>query len=131
MKVLFFLFLLVLQDGPVFQSYESAKFESQKLALNRSKKLIFLDFHADWCGPCHYMDANVFTDLKIQNKLKKDFVAIKVNVDLPQSKALCSRYSINSYPSYVVIDSEGKSLLYIEGAFPAQNLLDELISIKK
>jgi len=52
------------------EGYEKAK---------KEKKVILLDAFTDWCYWCKVMDQNTYSDEDIVKKVKKDFVAIKLN----------------------------------------------------
>jgi thioredoxin 1 len=95
-------------------------------SLKYPTKLFFLDFYADWCGPCKYMDEKVFSDQQIIAKLKNDFIPVKINGDLPISKSIMQKYKVNSYPTYLIIDTKGNTILRMEGALPIKNLIEEL-----
>lgn len=67
---------------------------------------LFIDFYADWCGPCRMM-APVIEDL--ERECRGSSVRIlKVDVDLPSSDDLERKYNVNSIPRYILVDSTGK-----------------------
>ena len=86
-----------------------------------SGKPVFLDFTgSDWCGWCMLMERQVFSKPEW-----KDWAATNVYLvalDFPRDKSkvpedyqkrnreLSDRYGIRGYPTYVVLDSNGKKL---------------------
>lgn len=59
---------------------------------------VFVDFWAEWCGPCR-MVGPVVEELASEYEGKVNFV--KVNVD--QAGELASKYSVFSIPTLVII----------------------------
>lgn len=113
--------------------------DDYKKALEQAKadkKMVLLDFTgSDWCGWCIKLNKEVFSKPKFKEYAGKNLVLVEV--DFPQGKKLpkkvqeqneelSKQYSIQGYPTIVVLDSEGKKigeLGYLEGgpeAFTAE-----------
>jgi len=73
---------------------------------------VFVDFYADWCGPCHAI-APTIEALSSEFEGKVKFV--KVDVDANQEVAL--RYEIMSIPTIMLFEN-GKVEDSIVGAYP-------------
>lgn len=63
-----------------------------------TKGKVFVDFYADWCGPCRMM-APVLDELA---KEKTDVKICKINVD--ESEDLARQYGIMSIPTFVLFE---------------------------
>ncbi|MBM3835202.1 MAG: thioredoxin family protein [Verrucomicrobia bacterium] len=90
-----------------------------------SKKLVLLDFTgSDWCPPCKALHSKVFTSSAFKEYAKEKLVLVEV--DFPNSKpqtpalksknaALAKKFQIDSYPTVILLDSEGKELGRVGG----------------
>ncbi|MBQ8393968.1 MAG: thioredoxin [Clostridia bacterium] len=65
--------------------------------INSSKKPVFCDFWASWCGPCRML-APVFED--ISDKYE-DAVFVKIDIDEEDSEAAAIKYGISSIPNII------------------------------
>lgn len=91
----------------------------------QEKKLVLVDFTgSDWCPPCKALHKNVFSSKEFNEYAKKNVVLVEV--DFPRRKeqpaelkkanrALAEKYNIESFPTVLVFDSNGKQLDRKEG----------------
>lgn len=63
------------------KAFQWLTFEQLEDSLQTNPKKVFIDFYADWCGPCLKMQREVFTDEKIIQILNKEYYAVKMNVE--------------------------------------------------
>jgi len=75
-----------------------------------SDKPVFVDFWAEWCGPCR-MVSPIVEELSKEYEDKINFV--KVNVD--QNNELASRYNVFSIPTLAIF-RDGKVVAQSAGA---------------
>lgn len=68
--------------------------------VEKSDKLILMDFYADWCGPCR-MVSSMLDDLsrKFIDRLK----IVKVNTD--QAYELSSKYHVTALPTLILFNN--------------------------
>jgi thioredoxin 2 len=73
---------------------------------------VFVDFHADWCGPCHMMAPSV-------DALAKEFVgrALIAKLDTDRAQRTAGRFQIRGIPTSIVF-SHGRELKRQTGALP-------------
>lgn len=89
------------------------------------KKLVFVDLYADWCGWCTKMDADTFTDARVQSALL-GYVPIKVNVDVGGGRVVASRYRVNGLPAFLLLNGDGELVGRFDGYLPAETFLARL-----
>jgi thiol:disulfide interchange protein len=81
----------------------------------RSHRPILYEFSAEWCGPCHLLEREVFMDAALAAKINNRYIAVKV-VDRqreegrnePAVQQVMDRYGINAFPTVVIAASDGR-----------------------
>ena len=81
----------------------------------KSNKLIFIDFYADWCGPCRLMDKYVFANEDVANCFNETFINVKVDSDKSLGKVLGYKYQIPAIPAYIILDHKKNVQLKLIG----------------
>lgn len=79
-------------------------------ALEKAKKEnkpIFVYFTAKWCEPCQKVKKEVFAKKEFK-EVAKEAVLLKVEQSEIPGRALCRKYRISVYPSFRLIDKDGK-----------------------
>ena len=66
--------------------------------LSTSKKTVFCDFWASWCGPCRML-APVFEE--ISDKYENEAVFVKMDIDEEDSESAAIKYQITSIPNVI------------------------------
>lgn len=82
----------------------------------KENKLIFVDVYADWCTPCKLMDEDVFTDEKIADFMKANFINYKVDGESHNGPNLGVMYGVAGYPTLLILDQKGRVLERNDGA---------------
>src|SRR5215471_7052077 len=95
-------------------------FSKAKAQAKADHKMVLMDFNgSDWCPPCKALRKNILSSPEFVEFAKKNLVL--VDVDFPRHKeqteelkkaneALSKKYSIEGYPTVIVLSSEGKEL---------------------
>ena len=84
------------------------------------KKAMLLNFTgSDWCGWCIRLQREVFSKPEFDEYARKNLVLVEVDfpkrkaqsdAQLRANRALAQRFSVEGYPTLVVLDSAGKEL---------------------
>lgn len=99
------------------------QFNSFEELLSGSELPVLVDFYAPWCGPCQMM-APILDQVNAQ--LKQRLRVVKINTDkYPQ---LASQHQIHALPTLVLF-KQGQPVDRIEGAMPAERLIQHLKSL--
>lgn len=102
-----------------------------RLAASEGKPLI-VDFTAEWCGACHEIEATIFHDPKVVERLS-GFVPLRLDVtaETPENLQLLKKYGVMSLPAIVFVGKDGKPLEKprINGLVPVEAFLVALQSV--
>ena len=78
---------------------------------------VFIDFSAVWCHSCYFMEQQVLTGAEWEG-VKKRAVTIMLDGDSPEGSAAVKKYNIAGFPTYLVLDDQGRELGRILGDRP-------------
>lgn len=90
-----------------------------------SKKIVLVDFWAEWCPPCRAMAPTL---ISIAEKMDKQVDVVKVDIEATQDNAmLAGEYRVQGIPNMNIFKG-GKVVDTIVGMVPAPHLEDVLKS---
>ena len=98
-------------------------FEDALKKAQAEKKGLFVDFYADWCGPCKMMANDVFTQKEVGDYFNSHFVCVQVDVEVNANKTLAKKYDVAVLPTMVFINRDGKETRRIQGVVPPETLI--------
>jgi thioredoxin 1 len=115
----------VKKTGIKFVENTTKEWEAVLAEAQASNKVIFVDVYASWCGPCKYMDKEVFTDERVASKFNKKFINYKVDGESFGGVNISLQYEVAAYPTYLFINGQGQLLHKIEGIRQAEQFIEE------
>lgn len=93
------------------------------------KKLVLLDFYADWCISCKEMEINTFANPEVNQELQK-FILIQADVtkNSPENQALLKRFELFGPPGILIFDLSSEELKdqRVIGYMPPQRFIERL-----
>lgn len=113
-----------------FAVIESSNQLDQFLAqAKEQKKLVLLDFYADWCISCKEMEVNTFANPEVNQELQK-FVLLQADVtkNSPENQTLLKRFGLFGPPGILIFDLNSEELKdqRVIGYMPPQRFAERL-----
>lgn len=105
---------IVFEQGTFTEALEKAKKED---------KILFMDSYTEWCGPCKMMSKDVFPQKEVGDFFNEHFVSIKIDMEQGEGIGLRETYDVNSFPTLLFIDANGKEIHKLIGGMYAEDLI--------
>jgi thiol:disulfide interchange protein len=109
-------------DKPV-KGFHKFDYEKALARAKKDKKVVMIAFYADWCGPCKRLDAETFSQEKVQHILENKTIAIKINIDT--GRELTAKFKVEVIPCLVFIDGDGKDVGRLVGYRTPESFLTQ------
>ena len=83
-------------------------------------KYIFVDCYASWCGPCKWMEKDVYHNDTVGRAMNDEFLSVQIQMDTTQhdneeiknwyatAHLFGEQYQVNAYPSYLFFSPDGR-----------------------
>jgi thioredoxin-like negative regulator of GroEL len=116
-------------SGPAVAWLEEVPFADVLGQAKASKKPVMIDFFATWCGPCKWLDKNVYVDPAVVEE-SKGWVSFKVDAEKGEGIELASRYHIFNYPTMVFLSSAGEETDRFMGTRPPEEFAQKMRDVR-
>jgi len=99
--------------------------EAVKTSALENKPVLFMAYQAT-CGHCEKMLNEVFVDTALANFYNKTYLCIKEDLQDPdKAKAYLKRFYITSFPTFIILNSNGELLYQYVGEFKAEEFINQ------
>jgi thioredoxin-related protein len=129
---LFFFGFLLLQNGSGAEQLTWIhNFDQAKQAAKKTSKCIFVDVFADWCTWCKVLDQEVYPSPDFINFMK-NYIPTKIDAeDKGDGERFAARFEVETLPTLIVTDSDGKLILRISGFRKTDQLIKEIDTVQR
>ena len=103
--------------GWMLQDYEGALTTAKA-----GGKLVLVDIYADWCAQCKELDEKTWPDPAVKAWIAQNAIPIRIDTDAKR-KDLASALKIQSYPSVILLDADGREVRRILGFHKPEGML--------
>ena len=114
--------------------HSPAELDAQLSKAKEEKKLVLLDFYADWCISCKEMEVNTFANPEVSNELKQ-FVLLQADVtrNSSENQALLKRFGLFGPPGILIFNLNSEELKdqRVIGYMPPQRFIERLQNVLK
>jgi len=88
----------------------------------QENKYIFVDCYATWCGPCKWMDKNIYPVDSVGTLMNGKFISVRVQMDTvkqdnsetrqwyPIAHSFEEKYHVWSYPGFLFFSPDGQAI---------------------
>ena len=91
---------------------------------NSSGKLVFLDIYATWCGPCKYLESDIYPDSALGKYYNSHFINLKMDGETEFGRLKAAEYALSAYPTMYYISASEDMLSRVVGVKQAPELLE-------
>lgn len=114
---------MLLTANPTAVDFYTGSLNVAKQRAAQEGKLYFVDFVANWCMPCRWMDETTFSDPRVAQYMNEHYVPVKVDIDDFDGYAYKQQYNIRVLPSMLIFNSKGEVVGRYQESLPPSKLL--------
>jgi thiol:disulfide interchange protein DsbD len=102
--------------------YKDVDYAVKEAQMNN--KSVMIDFYSPSCEGCGKLDEVTYKDPKVNQKLKENYILVKINLD--KSPDLASKYQIISAPTILFLNANGEEIKRINGYLGPEEFINKL-----
>ncbi len=106
--------------------YFQGSFENGKNKAGTDGKLFFVEFYANWCTPCKWMDKTTFKNENVVDLLNENYVALKMDIESNEGGNLKEKFSVRMLPTILIFNSKGEMVERVEKTLSSESMVSLL-----
>jgi len=88
----------------------------------RGGKILFVEAYTTWCGPCKFMEKEVFPNNELE-KPYSEFICVRIDIEEEENLAFSDTIGIDAIPAFIFISPNGKILHKKKGALSVEEMI--------
>lgn len=105
--------------------FEKTKWKQVLEKAKKEKKMIFLDCYTSWCGPCKWMEKNIYNNDTVAEFYNSNFICMKMDMEKDEGFDFAKKYNISAYPTMLYINIAEETLHRICGTSSVNNFIED------
>jgi thioredoxin-related protein len=102
------------EEKPTGIAWHKGDIEAAFELARKENKPVFLYWGAEWCPPCHQINATIFNRREFIDRSRL-FVPVYLDGDTENAQKLGERFGVMGYPTMIVLNPEGDEITRIPG----------------
>ncbi len=74
---------------------------------DEENKLIFIDAYTEWCGPCKWMEKNIFTNDTVAKFYNENFICVRMDLEKGVGISRRYMYEVTAFPAFLFLGFDG------------------------
>ncbi len=107
-------------------NFYSGSFESGQNKAKEEGRLFFVEFYADWCTPCKWMDKTTFKNDQVVEILNDNYVPLKLDIETNEGDQLKGKFEVRMLPTILIFNSEGRMVERVEKTLSSESMVSLL-----
>ena len=96
--------------------------EANQLA-EETGKPVMLSFSSLWCGNCRRMDAQVFANANVREKIESEYLIVRLDWDQDSDRRIFEKYGISGFPTILIKQPDTNTLSRLPTTFSPEQFL--------
>jgi thiol-disulfide isomerase/thioredoxin len=117
---------LMASELPSIKFIEVETTQQWNAAFEKAKaegKIVFVDVYTDWCGYCHKLDNEVYTDRNVIEYFEANFINVKFDAETEFGYAKAYEFAVDGYPTLLFLTDNETVYEEIGGFVPSATLI--------
>jgi thiol:disulfide interchange protein len=96
------------------------------LLASTEERLVLADLSAIWCGTCRRLHKDVFSDPRVQDAIRRNYIFARIEYETREGKDFRERYGVRGFPALLVLDGAGQVVRRLPVVFDPDRFLENL-----